>query len=69
MEVLEARRCSSSFRWTLETNVSVLLKVVPTRSARVIADEVPHSNSIAHVLTENEMLSDFALPATRDLSL
>ena len=39
----------------------MLFKVVPTRSARVIADEVPHSNSIAHAMTESEMGNEFAL--------
>ena len=36
-------------------NVSVPFKVVPTRSARVIAGNVRHSNLVAHSLTDNEM--------------
>lgn len=40
--VLEALRCSSSLDTSVATNVFVPYAVVPTRSARVIADEVPH---------------------------
>jgi hypothetical protein len=38
----------------LETNVFVSFYVVPTRSARVIADEVSHHTSIDTLLIENE---------------
>ena len=49
----------------VDTNVSMLCKVVPTRSARVLADEVPHGNPDSSALTGRDGLEDIAPSSTR----